>query len=265
MDIEKAKPETIKALTAAAELLMSAINKGKAGEELDPKGLGKIVDALNAVKTKYPAAKSGDIEKAKAENVKALTAAHETLMSIVNKVKDGATIDPKGVGKVIDAIMGVKEKYPYPKAKAMDAAEFVSYAKSQLEEIEKAEPATRVARLAQLQANIENAKKQIDEGKPTIEIEERKADEGTSTNVSPFAAGSFPVSNFEALQASIQELTTTVKEFKDSVKKTAPEPEAERSWPDDMSGDPAKSTDPAVNWGAERRPDIDRDWGKDSN
>lgn len=207
-------------------------------------------------------------EKAKLETIKALTAASEMLMSAINNAKAGKALDPKGIGKIIDALSGVKAKYPSPKSKTMTAAEFVTYAKAEKSEIEKLEPATRVARAAQLQSQVDDAQKQIESGSETIQFTISEGEPAPTQELSPLETQGMAMSGFEDVTTSIKELTETVKGLKDSLEKSD-EPEPEKiGWADDMAGDPAMSDDPKIKWGHENSDIAKRaplDFGPDSS
>lgn len=252
-EMEKAAAAaTIKELTETVELAQGALTKAKAGEAVDPKGLKKIGDLLTKL-----TAKSAVEKKADPRTIKALTEAQELLQSAITKVKAGEDLDAKGLGKIVDALQAVKGRYPVPKSKTLKLDEFGDWAKDQLKKAVDAEPATRVARLAQVKDQVEAAQKAFDDGAETVDVP-------GEIEVSPLAVGTEPDTNFSAFAARLDSIDKAITDLGTKVEKKAdPEP-TEPAWPRDMAPDRATSKDPTLKWGVEKSVDpVDRDWGPD--
>lgn len=198
-----------------------------------------------------------EMRKVQDKTVKDLTSASEMLVSIAGKAKDGTAPDPKAIGKVIDVLMGVKERYPSPKSKKMSATEFVDWARDELKKAaEEEEPKTRVARLARVQDQMKKAQDAFDSGEEQVEVQVGEVHE-----FSPFASDQMPANGFEAIGARLDALDKKV----DALGKSGgqePEPEGP-GWPLDLAPDPATSDDPAISWGRKGNGGKRELWGLD--
>lgn len=205
-----------------------------------------------------------EMKKVDDRTVKDLTSASEMLVSLAGKAKDGTSPDPKAIGKVIDVLMGVKEKYPSPRSKStkkMSATEFVDWARDELKKAaDEEEPKTRVARLARVQDQMKKAQEAFDSGEEQVEVQVGEVHE-----FSPFASDQMPANGFAALGDRLDALDKKVDALgKSSDGEPDPDVDGRGGWPLDMAPDPGASDDPALSWGRRSSAGKKKEtWGPD--